>query len=184
MKRRNKAITCLSLLLAAAVATHQVDKRWVDLRDKTIPVEVDGKDMQVPAYGILNLRPLRCSAYVRKAAHELFGIHYSLSPAWDRRYNDQLVTTLQDGQTLEQLTKQGVLQPGMVVSFFNPDSGYNGETDSKGQPVDCTHNALYLGIVDGEPLFAEQYFAKTGTRTEQEMRQAGLVPIDVIDAKQ
>ncbi len=141
------------------------------------------KVLDIPVYGSAILDELLCSKYVRLAASDLFGKSYSISPAWDRHYNDSLVYEFR-GLSLEELALRKVLKPGMVIGVHNPGSSHNKDLDMQGNPVKYTHNALYLGTNKfGEPLVAEQFINAINVRTEKDMRRDKLTPIEIIDAK-
>ncbi|HLD33430.1 MAG TPA: hypothetical protein VJB66_01805 [Candidatus Nanoarchaeia archaeon] len=152
------------------------------LIDGTISTQLqDNSTLEVPRYAWRNVRPLRCSKYVREAAEDLFGLHYSKSDAWNRRYHDTVVRTLGEGDSLEDLADSGVLTPGMIVGIRNPHSRYADRLDEKGETVKYTHVGLYLGQnSQGESLIADLYGSATFVRTEKDLHAAGLKAVEVL----
>lgn len=149
----------------------------------SVPLTEEAK-IRVPVYPTTQLGLLQCSAYVRLAAGELFGKTFSISHAWNRRYSDRVVAELESFQDLKPLIEKGVLERGMVLGIYNPLSSFNNNLDFKGNPIQYTHNALYLGRnLAGQPLMAEQFNHLTVVRTESEMRRFGLKPVHIFDSK-
>ena len=132
------------------------------MRTAHIPVETDSMALHVPKYNQwFGVKPTRCSAYARRAAKDIFNLTYSKANAWDRVYTDECVSEVRELHSLDELADEGVLNPGMIVGFYNPSSKFKEETDSRGNGVEFTHVALYLGQKNGEPLFAHQFGKKT-----------------------
>jgi len=125
----------------------------------------------------------RCSQFARMAARDVFGLRYSVCDAWDRRYFDRVAAPI-DGKNdreLRDLARSGVLKPGMILGILVPSSGYLDGTDSSGENIRYTHNALFLGVDGSDDLvFAEQF--NTGVRmiTGQEYYKRGLIPVEVL----
>ncbi len=158
----------------------------IRLKDRTILVNVFDdipKVLEVPSYGVLTLDPLKCSTYIRMAALEIFGLHYSYSDSWNRKYNDELIYEV-GFSSLEELAEKKILKPGMILGLYNPESKYRGYIDKLGQPNKYTHVALYLGLNDiHKPIFVDQFIANTLIRDEKAYRKAKLIPIDIIGEK-
>lgn len=175
MRKRN----FLTALVLLGLATALVDRKYADIFGVNIPTKTLQGEINVPVYNIFTgLHPGNCSAYARKSAEELFGKNYSLSPAWGRRENDRLVAQI-NGQSLDFFVNQGILKSGMIIGTFNSSSPYN----EKHEPY--THNMLYIGQnKQGQPLFADQFRTKTQVRTEKQIRDAGLIPMEIIDSRE
>ena len=171
-------------IFAAPVAAHYGN---LALLDGSIPVEVqvDGasKTLDVPRYAWRNVLWGRCSVYGRRAAETLFGLHYSEHAAWNRRYHDDVVRS-GDNLSLEELADAEILKPGMMVGIKNPHTLLTEQKDERGLPAAYTHVVLYLGKdAQGNHLVAEQYGTRTLVRTERALRDAGLIPREIIAPK-
>jgi len=141
------------------------------------------RDLFVPAYSLAELPKLNCSAYVRKAAKELFNKTYSTCHAWDRRYFDKLMCDV-GGRDLESLVEEEILKPGMVIGTFIVGSGYRDREDCRGDGVKYTHNMLYLGRdIRKKPIFAQQVGSITSIVTEKEVEDELSIPMEVIDSR-
>lgn len=172
-----------ALVAALAVPIGRLAARKTDFFDSYIPVTVEGREepLNVPVYNPIKVPPLNCSGYVRRAAEDMFGLHYTSGvDAWNRRYHDVVVASVGE-QTLEELADDGVLREGMIVGFRNPRSRYGENPDEQGTPVMYTHLALYIGPGrDGTPLFAEQFGPGTKVVSSHELTGRGLVPIEIL----
>ena len=157
---------------------------------RKMPTDVVGDDgkihtLQVPHYGPTKINPLECSVYVRMAAKELFDLDYSFADAWERTYKDRVKLWIPHSSTLKDCFEAGALNQGDIVGYFNPESRYNDTLDSRGELVQFTHVALFLGREPHslEPLTAEQFIAQKLIRTEREQRKSGLIPKIIICSK-
>jgi hypothetical protein len=147
-----------------------------------IPIEMEAAIIEVPAYSLKVVPELRCAKYARLAAEELFGKKFTPCHAWDRIYNDRLVATLNKKETLRSLVGKNILEEGMIIGVKNPESRFLADKDQDGKPIRYTHNSLYLGkSPKHQPLFACQFEDKVFVRTEQELRNDHLTPIEVFD---
>lgn len=148
-------------------------------------VSVDGRSLNIPVYSLKNLGPGKCSAYVRMAAQEVFGKEYSFSNGWDRKYNDRVVSELNGNEELRNLEREGILEPGMIIGAYFPESPYLGKKDGKGNVIDYTHNLLYLGkTLQGELLFADQAKFRTRISTLEELTDEGIKAKHLFDARE
>ncbi|HLD33291.1 MAG TPA: hypothetical protein VJB66_01100 [Candidatus Nanoarchaeia archaeon] len=181
---RVKAVALAAGLTVLAPTAHYGNLALVD---GSIPVEVqaDGgsKTLDVPRYAWRTVLWGRCSVYARRTAEALFGLQYSEQAAWNRRYHDDIVRS-GDNLSLESLANAEILKPGMIVGIKNPHTLLTEQTDERGLPAAYTHVVLYLGKdTQGNPLVAEQYGTRTLIRTERALRDAGLIPREIIAPK-
>ena len=185
MKKKNKffgMITLVGTLLGSSFYA----AKYTNLLDGKVSsgVYTESGEIIVKRYNPLKLPPLRCSQFVRMAAKDLFGKNYSSSDAWERRYNDNLIDSVGQKE-LKNLEEEGVLLPGRIVGFYNPRSRYNSTNDSRGFPVEYTHNALYLGKnIFGNLVFAEQRGEKIRITSLEEFIKEGLTPVEILDSRE
>lgn len=149
--------------------------------------------LYVPIYS-LNLRgvpPTHCSRYSRFAAEDLFNLDYkkdSLSDgvdAWNLRYHNKIIETSDNfsKDNLEELVSEEIIQPGMIVGFYNPKSKYKNGKDEKGKKRLYTHVGVYLGQgEDGEMKFAHQWGSKTQVNNLHWFYGKKLIPKEILDA--
>lgn len=141
----------------------------------------NGRAMDIPEFEIPEMY---CSQYVRLAAKKLFGKKFSKADAWDRRYKDILVCSVSCNDELAQLAEQGILEEGMIIGVFNPQSMHLMRKDMTGKPIAYSHNALYLGRAAGEELvFAEQFGRKTRVSILQDYTRRMLGIKEVLDSR-
>ena len=139
--------------------------------------------IEVPYYPLTLVGLFECAKYVRLAAKQIFGKHFARCNAWDRRYEDAVVAEI-NGTALGDLQRQRILQQGMVVGFYNPESHYKNHRDIKGKPIRYSHNALFVGLSSrGRLLFAHQYGAETRLQDVNSILRQGLEPIEILDAR-
>lgn len=151
---------------------HPVEKRF-------IPIELGSTTLYVPVFPLSEDMSGMCAKYARLASKELFGRHFSISPAWNRRYFDRRVSS-EVGASLVPWVSNGTLQPGMILGVFNPRSNFLRTPDACGREAPYTHNALFLGMTDtNEPLLAENVGQLVYVRTEEEQRAAGFIPAEI-----
>lgn len=154
----------------------------------TIQAELRGengeiKTVHVPVFSFDYVPPHYCAKWARLATDHLFGKKFSMVPAWDRIYADNLIEEI-SARPLSYLVKKGILQPGMILGVVNPNSPILGRKDFSGGVANYTHNIIYLGLsLEDEPLFAEQFNDLTQVFSEKEMYQRHLTPIDIFDSK-
>jgi hypothetical protein len=154
------------------------------LFDSTVSVQADGKSFEVPMYSWRRVRPGRCAAYARMAAEELFGKEYSYSDGWDRQYNDKVVSNINNNENLRNLERQGILEPGMMIGAYYPNSPYLGKTDSHGNEITYTHNLIYLGKnPEGQLIFVDQAKIRTQVRTLEDWNKVGIEARYIFDIK-
>lgn len=155
------------------------------------PIEIPQRGIRIPAAPIFSLQPSMCAQYARLAAQELFGLEYSKSNAWDRIYEDELITEV-EGPLVNYIERQ-FLVPGNIVGVFNPRSVHNFRKDRKGRPVRYTHNALYLGAGDingdgetgdSEIFFAHQFGPVIRRTSLEELTRKGLFIRDIFRPKE
>lgn len=156
---------------------------------RVLPVKTvyDGKTraLNVPVYSEISQSKIpQCARYARSIAKDLFGKKYRPEDAWDLQYANRVVASVGEEDSLEKLADKGTLKPGMMVGVFNPDSKYNSRKDRNGRPVRYTHVITYLGDdpQTSEPLFADQFGKQTRVQTEEELRDGGLIPRQIIDS--
>ena len=138
---------------------------------------------EVPVYGPALVDEKLCSKYVRMAARDMFGKFYAKTHAWNRRYDDRLVTEV-EGRSLKELANMEILLPGMIIGIENPSSSMINEIDKQGNKALYTHNALYIGRNrNGEPLFAEQFVFPIIIRTESNMSSDNLRAVEILDSR-
>ncbi len=139
------------------IGARKLDSK-MDFTGTDIPVTLQSGEIDVPVYNMFTgLRPGRCSAYVRKAAKDLFNENYSFSNAWDRIYNDKVLTGLNDFESLEDLAKNGTMNPGNLVGVVYPNSPNMDGVDARNEPRQFSHLLLYLGdSPEGELLFSHR----------------------------
>jgi hypothetical protein len=146
-KASGLATLALGGLTALAATGAGLSRSVNPLFDSKISVSADGRDLEVPVYSLRRVGPGRCSAYVRMAAEELFGIEYSYSDGWDRKYKDSVVTSVANvknpNQKLEELERTGVLRPGMLVGAFYPGSPHLEKIDSEGNYTRYSYPTLF-----------------------------------------
>lgn len=113
----------------------------------------------VPKYqthGEKGVPKTNCSRYARFSLEDLFGLKYNydedVAPkkrgAWNLKYYNPIVAQSEQGFTKEELEKMvedRVLQPGMMVLFYNPNSNYRNWKDKTGKKVDVTHVGGFIG---------------------------------------
>jgi len=181
-----KSLCALALAGAglAAIPTAKFVSRNIDIFDSEISIELKEGSIDIPVYNCLKVPSGNCSGYVRRAAKDLFGKEYSISDAWNRRYNDNLVSTLNDNDDLRKFYKNGILKPGMIIGTYFPDSSHLNDKDQTGNQVRYTHNLLFLGEnPQDELIFIEKFGQKTQSRTLEEFSKNGLTAKEIIDAK-
>ena len=184
-KWKRKILTAVAALALVGTGVYGTAKE-TDLFDGRIPahVRVNGKDkeLEIPDYNLIKVRPANCSKYARMCAEDVFGKHYSFANAWDRRYEDKLVCK---ADNLENLAASETLQPGMLVTWRNSGSRYIQGTDESGADRNCSHVAVYVGIDSktNELLFAEQRGTKKQVVGYKQMKNEGWTPIEVIDSR-
>lgn len=100
--------------------------------------------------------PPNCARYARFSLEDVFGLKYNydedVTPqkrgAWNLKYYNPIVKSSETGFTkeeLEEMVEDKVLQPGMMILFYNPRSNYRNWKDKTGKKVDVTHVGGYLG---------------------------------------
>jgi len=174
MSEKNRLI--LGLSLATAIGFGALLDRYADIYDRHIPVDLKQGIVNVPIYNIFNgLAPFHCSAYVRKAAEDIFGIdNYTKTDAWNRIHDDRLVAMLSEFSDLEKLLDSGKILPGSIVGLRYENSEYLDGDDKNGNPRMFNHVALVLGQTkSGEVLFAHQEGWKTHIDTSSNLKRGG-----------
>jgi hypothetical protein len=186
---KNLVIPALALVILAGSTSFC--KRERAYAQKYIPVEIsesnDVRTLNIPVYSLNDVKPGNCAGYVRNASKQIFRKDYAKTAAWDRRYHDRVIVPfgeLHKGDKLEELVDRGKLKPGMIIGVYNPGSTHNGELDETGNILKYTHNILYLGKdKDGKMKFANQFGKETLVVDSEWMNSKGIIPREVIDAK-
>lgn len=184
---KHRARIGVGAFLIALVAGFYSAKK-TELFDSTIPVVVRengvNKTLAVLQYNLIKVPPGRCAQTARLEAHDLFGKEYVPGNAWDRIHLDRIVRKLGAADSLEQLASDGVLQPGMLIGFYNSQTSLADQKDMYGNPAEFTHIGTFLGVApDGKALVYEQNGIARRARTSREMRNDGLEPRYLFDAK-
>ncbi|MBS3138517.1 hypothetical protein J4207_02315 [Candidatus Woesearchaeota archaeon] len=144
----------------------------------------DTKQLRVPLYNPVKVRPGHCTEFGRKVAYDVFGKEFPPGDAWDRKYIDTVVARLGTNDSLEDLAEKGILREGMLVAVYNPHTSRPAQKDKFGYPADITHIVEFVGITpEGNVVVAEQYGSQCGVRTEKELRSHGLIPKYVLNPK-
>ena len=99
MRKITKIGILATLLAAIGIGSLGYAAKKTKLLDGKISVYVNGKEINVPVYNRFKLTPGSCSGYVRRAAQDIFDKEYSVSNAWDRRYEDELVYEVNNNVT-------------------------------------------------------------------------------------
>jgi hypothetical protein len=112
--------------------------------------------LYIPEYRSWKIPSTNCSRYSRFSSEDVFGLKYNYDEdviprkrgAWNLKYYNKIVKTSDKGfseEELEKLSKDNVLQPGMMILFYNPKSNYKNWKDKTGKKVKVTHSTTYLG---------------------------------------
>ncbi len=186
---RGLTATSLALLAVTMLGSTNIVSKKKDILDGE-PIHVtafDNSDKRVdysiPTYNSLKLPPNNCARYVTMAAHDVFGLNYIRGNAWDLRYDNRIVSSVEKGN-LERLASEKTIQPGMTVGIFNPSSRYLKSPDKNGNQKKYTHVVLYLGRDShGEPLLAHQYGVRVRVETYGSLRKKGLEAREILAPK-
>ena len=127
----------------------------------------------------VKLGKLMCGKYARLAAEIMFGKKYVPADAWNLKYVNESLDA-----------ENGLVngEPGDLVAFFNPSSGYNtcrnGDFDGMGMSRTCTHvGLLYDFDINYDPIIIHHYVFNPEVDLLSRMkRRKGLVPIELIKA--
>jgi len=154
---------------------------------------VQTKSTGVPNIHFIESLPKNnCASYVRIMAKDKFGKNFTNSNAWDRRYNDVSVASVDGTEGLITKIEQSLLDPGMVIGIYYDNSNYLNHLDQTGKKVRYTHNVLYLGwndsdgngrVDENEVHFAHQFGRKQETFTLNEMAEKNFTPMEILDSK-
>ncbi len=158
-----------------------------DLVNTKISVDLESGLIDVPVFNMFTgLRPGKCSAYVRKAAKELFGKDYAITNAWDRIYEDNLVAAVSDFDEVRDMIQREIMLPGMALGVNLPHKDSSKITDKHGNVALYRHILLYLGNgrQTGVPQFAHQEGSKTHVDSLEYLAQKGYKPKAVIAPKE
>ena len=175
-------LATLALMIALVPSAYVLAKK-TELFDGEITVELRGGSVEVPIYNRFKLPSESCSGYVRRSAEKLFGKKYSVSDAWNRRYEDQLIVGVDNNEDLRKNYDDGTLKPGMIIGTYYPKSGHLKDKDATGNQVKYTHNLLFLGEGKNKKLiFAELFGPTTRTRTLEQFAEHDLRAKEIIDS--
>lgn len=170
------ALVLAGTAVGVAAKTDCLDRRF------TVALE-NGRVLDINVYNPIKLRGAKCALRAREIAEEHFGKEYAPGDAWDRPSLDTVVAK-GDNLSLDELNSEGVLQPGMLVGFYNPRSSHSQGTDMQGKPRELNHLAVHLGKgKNGKQLFAHQYGPEISVVTEDVFRELGYTARYVFDAK-
>ncbi|MDP3882119.1 MAG: hypothetical protein Q8Q31_04565 [Nanoarchaeota archaeon] len=176
----------VGLIASALLGSIKIAGKKTDLLDSA-PLQVKALDntgnelvYNVPTYNSFKIPPYNCSRYARMAAQDVFGVNYSPGNAWDLKYENDVISEVEGGN-LEKFAETRVLEPGMIVGIFNPQSKYLQEPDKNGNPRKYTHIALYLGQdPEGKPLLVHQYGSNIRVETYDSLRKKGLEAREIL----
>src|SRR3989344_4272913 len=100
---RGLTATSLALLAVTMLGSTNIVSKKKDILDGE-PIHVtafDNSDKRVdysiPTYNSLKLPPNNCARYVTMAAHDVFGLNYIRGNAWDLRYDNRIVSSVEKG---------------------------------------------------------------------------------------
>lgn len=165
MKKLKRNLALSALAIAGLVLTPRLPGRGDYTENQPVARVCSSKGieskLEIPHYSKSEVPPFYCSRYVQFAAKDLFGLEYSRSDAWNRRYDDQLVGPITNAE-LKTRASEGKLIPGDIIGFYNPSSSHNQDIDKNGKPVQYTHVMLFVGVdSNGNPQFAHLYGKNT-----------------------
>ncbi len=185
MKKSARTLLATSALASLAFIAVPQEKQKMDLLGLDKKVELSSGEVTVPVYNVFTgLKPGMCSAYVRKAAKEMFDVDYSYSHAWDRIHNDRVIAELDGYDSLEQLISKDQISQGDVIGASYPNSPNMRGLDSQGNLRQFSHNLLYIGeSKTEEPLFAHRVAGSTKVDSLSKLKKKGLIPKYAIGPK-
>lgn len=145
-------------------------------------LDISGNKIAIPVYSKTELPECSCSAFVRMAAKDVFGIDYLRANAWDRIYSDRIIAGVDSFDELSELADSDVLRAGMIIGVKNPLSRYSFQMDKLGKPREYTHVSLYLGRDAREnPTFCEQWINKINVQNLPVISRRRISPKYVFD---
>jgi LysM repeat protein len=109
------------------------------------------KIRRAPQYKIYKGYGTKCAGYSVLAAIDAFNKEMFYAKAWKLRDRNKVVAQVNGNNGLRKLAKNGTLETGMIVGFYNPHSQFNKKNR------EYTHTAVFAGEEDGKLIFYHQY---------------------------
>lgn len=146
--------------------------------------------LYLPEYSYLGKNGVpstNCPRYARFTAKDLFNLDYSKEEgAWDLRYGTKIIksSNVFGIDSLNKFVDEKILQPGMIIGFYNPKSPYNNGRDKMRNKRRYTHVGVYLGQDEyNEITLAHQWGSKTRVDNIFWFYRKGLIPKEILDVK-
>ena len=143
----------------------------------------DSSGLYLPCYNSETLPKGFCARFVRLAAKDLFGLDYPVVNAWDLQHDAVLIANLNGNRNLHEMSTFDLLEKGIVVGAYYPQSKANGRSDKQNIKVSYTHVLLFVGNDSlGNPVFIEQFKEKIQIRRLDDFDNDRLVAKVLIKA--